>query len=53
MNDAEIMAILISLFTFLICTPIIAYCCCVNKSGNQYQILLSTNDNDNENFSMA
>ena len=51
------MAILFSLFAFLICTPTLAYCCCFNKTRSQYQILLSTNNNENynekENFSMA
>lgn len=55
MDDIGIVVLLISLFTFFICTPTIAFCCCFNKKENQYQILLSTNENDNENdnFSMA
>ena len=59
MDDIGIVVLLISLFTFFICTPTIAFCCCFNKKENQYQILLSTNENDNkndnenDNFSMA
>ena len=50
MNDAGILAILISLFAFFICTPTIAYCFCFNKTKNQYQILVNSNRNEDYNI---
>jgi hypothetical protein len=44
MNQIEILALLISLLAFFICTPTIAYCfCCSNKTKKQYRIIPSTN----------
>ncbi len=51
MNEAGSIALFISFLAVFICAPIVAYCCCCNKSRNQYRIFPSTNAYTNINTS--
>lgn len=55
MNDPSILAILISLLVFFICTPAISYCICSNKlNSSNYKIIISKNStNYDENSSLV